>query len=143
VNHKLESIATLLDAVRWQRDRHAFRAKCPVHGGGADTLSIRIHPARDQLQVHCFAGCGALAVLDALGLAWSAIYPDRPTDNRIRKLPPPPHRDALVGIDHEAHVVAIVAGRMESGHQLTRADLDRLTLAANRINAARAIARIR
>ncbi len=141
--HKLESIATLLDSVRWQRDRHAFRARCPAHGGGADTLSVRIHPAKDQLQLTCFAGCGALAVLDALALGWSALYPDRPADNRIRRAPPPPHREALLGVDHEAHVVAIAAGRIEAGHQLSRADLDRLVLAAERISAARRIAGIR
>ena len=143
MNHKLESIASLLDCVRWRRDRRAFRARCPIHGGGADTLSLRIDPEKDQLQVNCFAGCGALAVLNVLGLDWSALYPDRPADNRIRRAPPPPYREALIGVDHEAHVVAIAAGRIEAGHQLTRADLDRLVLAANRISAARAIAGVR
>ena len=144
MNHKLESIASLLDCVRWRRDRQAFRARCPVHGGGADALSLRIHPTDERLQVRCYAECGALAVLDALGLDWSALYPDRKkTDNRLRKLPPPPHREALIGIDHEAHVLVIAAGRMEQGHALTAADISRLVLAATRISAARAIAGIR
>lgn len=142
MNHKLEALGSLLDAVRWQRDRQAFRARCPAHGGGADTLSVRIHPTDERLQLVCFAGCGALSVLDALGLRWEALYPDRSkTDNRMRKLPPPPYRDALIGIDHEAHVIAIAAGRIEAGHTLTPADLERLTLAASRIDAARRIAR--
>lgn len=141
MNHKLEAVASLLDSVRWQRGRTAFRARCPVHGGGADTLSIRIHPTDERLQIVCFAGCGALAVLDALGLRWEALYPDRAkTDNRMRKLPPPPYRDALIGIDHEAQVVAICAGRMEAGHALTASDTARLALAAERIDAARRIA---
>jgi hypothetical protein len=139
MHHKLASIATLLDA-KLRSGRTGFRAKCPVHGGAADTLSIRIHPTKDQITVNCFAGCGALDVLNKLGLDWGALYPDRPADNRIRRAPPPPHREALLGVDHEAHVVAIAAGRIEAGHQLTRADLDRLVLAANRISAARAIA---
>ncbi len=141
MNHKLEALASMLDSVRWQRDRHAFRARCPAHGGGADTLSVRIHPAKDQLQLTCFAGCGALAVLGVLALDWSALYPDRPADHRIRHAPPLPYREALLGIDNEAAVVAIIAGRLERGHALTAADIERMALAAQRIDAARRIAR--
>ena len=142
MNHKLESIAQLLDCVRWQRDRRAFRARCPVHGGGADTLSVRINQADERIQLVCFAGCGALAVLDALGLDWSALYADRPkTDNRLRKLPPLPYREALIGVDHEANVVLIAASRLERGHPLSANDMARLVLSVERIEAARRIAR--
>jgi len=30
--------------------------------------------------IHCFAGCGALDVLNSLGLQWSALFPHDPTD---------------------------------------------------------------
>jgi hypothetical protein len=141
LHHKLETIATLLDGVRWHRDRLHLRARCPVHGSRGDSLSVRIHPASNRLQVTCFAGCGSNAVLDALGLEPSALYPERPRkDHRLRRVPPPPYREALIGIDHEAHIIVIAAARLEAGHALTRDDLDRLVLAVTRINAARRVA---
>jgi hypothetical protein len=144
--HKLETIAQLLDSVRWGRDRASFRARCPAHGGGADTLSVRINPTDERLQLRCFAECGAVAVLSAIGLDLSALYPDREktgnrTDNCMRKLPPLPYREALIGIDHEANVVLIAAGRLERGHPLSANDMARLVLSVERIEAARRIAR--
>jgi hypothetical protein len=141
VQHKIEAMAAMLEHVRWTSGRAAFRAQCPAHRGGRDTLSVRIHPREDRLQIVCFAECGALAVLNAIGLRWDALYPDRDrVDHRIRKAPPPPYRDALVAMDFEAHLVATMAGRMEAGHALTPRDTARLALAAARIDAARRVA---
>jgi hypothetical protein len=142
VHHRLESIAMLLDGVRWAGNRLSLRARCPVHGGHSASLAFRIHPAEDRIQLKCFAECGALEVLTTLGLDWPALYPDRPHDNRIRRLPPIPYRECLTGITEEVQHVLLAAARLETG-KLTEADLNRLVVAVDRIERAAKTAGIR
>ncbi len=138
--HKLHSLAALLDGVLWDKSADSFRAICPsAHSTRSQSLYVRA--VDDRILLYCFKQCGAASVLDALGLSFAALHPDRPADHRIRRAPPLPFREALLGIDHEAAVVAICAGRLEQGHALTAADIERLVLATQRIEAARKIAR--
>lgn len=50
------------------RDKHGWRAKCPVHQGQSDT-SLHLWEEDGHLQVHCFAGCPSQSILDWLGVA--------------------------------------------------------------------------
>ncbi|GIW29046.1 MAG: hypothetical protein KatS3mg070_2409 [Meiothermus sp.] len=53
------------------RDR--WTATCPAHGSGKNkALSVALKG--DRLLLHCFAGCPANAVLEALGLTWRDLY---------------------------------------------------------------------
>jgi hypothetical protein len=139
IGHKFHALAEALNGVRWDKSGDSFKAICPsAHSTRSQSLHVRA--VDDRILIHCHKLCGAASVLDALGLDFAALYPDRPADHRIRRAPPIPYREALIGIDHEAAVVAICAGRLEQGTALTTADLDRLVLAAERIDAARRIA---
>lgn len=62
-----------LDKVR-QTSSHSWRARCPVHGRGHDTLAIRVDDKR--LLIHCFAGCTPAEIVDALGLEMSDLFKD-------------------------------------------------------------------
>lgn len=140
ISHKLHALAAMLDGVVWNRSGDSFKAICPsAHSTRSQSLHVRA--VDDRILIHCFKLCGAESVLGALGIDFAALHPDRPHDHRIRRAPPLPFREALVGIAHEASVVLICAGRMEAGHALTSADIERLALAASRIDAARRIAR--
>ena len=135
ISHKLHALAEALDGVRWDKSGASFKAICPsAHSTRSQSLYVRA--VDDRILVHCFKQCGAASVLGALGLDFAALHPDRPHDHRIRRAPPLPYREALLGLDHEAAVVAICAGRLEQGHALTTTDLDRLALAVQRIDAA-------
>lgn len=48
------------------KDKHGWRAKCPVHQGHSDT-SLHLWEEGDTVRVHCFAGCKAQEILTALG----------------------------------------------------------------------------
>ena len=50
-------------------------AKCPAHSDGDPSLSIKQLPD-SRILIKCFAGCGALEVLEAVGLDWGALMPD-------------------------------------------------------------------
>jgi hypothetical protein len=51
--------------------------QCPAHEDRVASLTIT--DADDRVLIHCHAGCDPLAVLDALGLDWSALFDDRAT----------------------------------------------------------------
>ena len=113
-------------------------ARCPAHEDRSPSLSIR---ERDDgmVLINCFAGCGAIDILDALGLQWSALFPinsDRapqssPTHSRI------PARDLLEIVSQQVSVVAVVAADMLARKRISEKDWERLAEAAAQIGKAR------
>jgi hypothetical protein len=53
-----------------------WMAKCPAHPDHNPSLSIKEAPD-GRVLLHCFAGCPTEAVLAALGLGWSDLFPER------------------------------------------------------------------
>lgn len=55
-------------------------AKCPAHPDKRPSLSIK-EAGDGRVLMHCFAGCDTRAVLEAIGLDYSALFPGhcRPT----------------------------------------------------------------
>lgn len=49
-------------------------ARCPAHADGSPSLQIT--QKDNRILIHCFAGCGANDVLDAINLDYSVLYPD-------------------------------------------------------------------
>jgi hypothetical protein len=70
----LSELISRLDAVRRITDSR-YMAKCPAHSDGDPSLSIKQLPD-SRILIKCFAGCGALEVLEAVGLDWGALMPD-------------------------------------------------------------------
>lgn len=115
------------------RDR--WIACCPAHGDKSPSLSIR--EIDDRTLIHCFGGCGAVEVLGAVGLDWSALYPPRdPDTHRIKKAPRVPYADALRCIANEVYVVLVCASRTEDGVPLSERSLQRLRQAIEHITTA-------
>ena len=117
-------------------------ARCPAHADRSPSLSIR-ETSDGRVLVHDFAGCGAIDVLDALGLEWSDLFPPDPawtpatsisarqTKRRARRIPA---ADALELLEHESLVVEIIAHAIAQGEPVERHCQD-LTSAAGRIAA--------
>lgn len=138
------SAAVLLDRLEVVRSTGPGRwvARCPAHVDRSPSLSIR-ELDDGRVLIHDFAGCDVESVLEAVGLDWAALFPPRdPSTHRTRRAPPVPFDDVLRCIAAEVWHVLLCAGRIESGETLTPADLDRLTLATDRIQAAARLARI-
>jgi hypothetical protein len=70
----LSELISRLDGVRRITDSR-YMAKCPAHSDGDPSLSIKQLPD-SRILIKCFAGCGALEVLEAVGLDWGALMPD-------------------------------------------------------------------
>lgn len=104
-------------------------------------MSLSIRETTDgTVLVNCFAGCGAIDVLNALGLQWTALFP--PRANGAKHGPPSrsriPARDLLEILSHDMNIVAIVAADMLDGKTIDEADWQHLAKAAARIGHARA-----
>lgn len=132
----IDTILNRLDAVK-QTGEGRFIARCPAHEDRNPSLSIR--NAGELLLIHCFAGCDAIDVLHAVGLELCDLFADRPEHRRAPSRSRIPASDALRAIDHETHVVMIIAADIRANRTLDDEDFDRLTTAAKRIGAARAM----
>lgn len=135
-----ERLLARIDSVR-RTGPGRWIARCPAHPDHRPSLSIR-EGEDGRVLIYCFAGCGAIDVLESLGLGWPDLYPMRletyPRRKRdTRRLAPPiPARDALELLDQECLIVEIVANRLVEGDAVGkhRADLE---IAAGRIAAIR------
>jgi hypothetical protein len=127
-----------LDGVK-QTGPDRWIAKCPSHKDRSPSLSIReIDDGRVLLK--CFAGCGAIDILDSVTLGWAALFPEgghqpaRPSQLAI------PARDLLAILDHELTVAVLILHEIVSTRKVGAGHVDRLIQAAARISKARVIA---
>ena len=115
-------------------------ARCVFHDGSD---SMRINAQTGAFV--CMAGCGArggdvlayrmaahgedfITAAKALG-AW--VDDGKPTPTRPTPIPP---RDAIQLIARECNLIAVAAGNIANGVSLTENDLERVLMAAGRIN---------
>jgi putative DNA primase/helicase len=81
----VEVLLDRLDGVR-RAGPDSWMARCPAHPDRNPSLSISVKDGR--VLVHCFAGCAAEAVLEAVGLTWKDLRAPDPWAWR----PPVPSR---------------------------------------------------
>ncbi len=129
----IDNVLPLLRKVR-QRQPGQWSARCPAHDDAGPSLSVR-EGADGSVLLHCFAGCAVGAVVDALGLEMSGLFPPRQLSGREPKRQPRllSAAQALELLSGEAYLVAVCAGNVLHGVALTQADLDRLTQSVRRI----------
>lgn len=70
----INDLISRLEKVR-ETGRDRYIAKCPAHDDGDPSLSIRQLPD-SRILLKCFAGCGAVDILNAVGLNWQSLMPD-------------------------------------------------------------------
>jgi hypothetical protein len=133
---KAQVVLSRLQKVRSEgRDR--WKACCPAHDDGTPSLSIR---ALDDGRVllHCFAGCEVEAILSALSLQFSDLYPDQLLGHGLKGARPRlvSAPQALEIVAKESLLVAVFAADQAQGKLLSESDRSRLMLAAGRIHAA-------
>ena len=70
----IQALINRLEKVR-ETGRDRYIAKCPAHDDGDPSLSIRQLPD-SRILLKCFAGCGAVDILNAVGLNWQSLMPE-------------------------------------------------------------------
>ena len=130
----IDNVLAQLTKVR-QRQPGQWSACCPAHADKGPSLSVRETPEGAVL-LYCFAGCSVGAVVAALGLDMTELFPPRQvTGNEPKRTPRLlTAGQALELLDREAHLVAVAAANVLHGVVLGQADLTRITQAAGRIH---------
>ena len=119
-------------------------AKCPAHEDRSPSVSLRLLEDGRWL-IHDFAGCDTGAILSAVDLHFSDLYPEKllsPHESGSFKRERQPFNpaDVLRLVTREALVVSITASDIAKGATLTSAEVNRVVLAAERINDAVCVA---
>ena len=134
----IETLIDRLDGVK-ETGHGKYVAQCPSHDDRSPSLAIR-ECDDGRVLVHCFAGCEVESVLSAVGLTFSDLYPEKPgSDHSHKRLRQRfDARQVLATLDHEAMVTAVIAGDILEHKHIDEDTWDRLAVAVNRINTARA-----
>jgi DNA primase len=130
---ELEDFLSRLEKVRGKNG--SFTACCPAHRDKSPSLAIR--QDGERILLHCFAGCGAKDVVSAVGLTLGDLFQEEKKWHRQKPLKRQFYAtDLLRIINKEALIVLISAIDMAGGKKLSDADLERLKVAAGRIEEA-------
>lgn len=116
-------------------------ACCPAHEDRSPSLTI--HAVDDgRILVKCFAGCSFEEIVNAVGVGWEPWFPPKPPqqDSVPPTRRPFPAADVLEALSFECIVIAVHAGDMAQGQQLTDKDKARLWLAFERFEEGRRLA---
>lgn len=70
----VEILLSRLDKVRSTGNRK-WQARCPAHEDNSPSLSI-LEKDDGRILIHCHAQCGGAAVMEALGLSLSDLFPE-------------------------------------------------------------------
>lgn len=115
-------------------------ACCPVHDDTTPSMTIR-EVEDGRVLVHCFAGCSVAEILGAVGLEFDALFPPRSKSDYLPAVRRPfPAADVLEALSFECIVIAVHAGDLAAGNQLSQNDKARLWLAFDRFEEGRRLA---
>lgn len=128
----IEEIIPRLEGVK-RTGRGKYVARCPAHSDRSPSLMLK--QSDDRILIHCFSGCQAADVVAAIGLELKDLFPDRPLFKKEVKDGFNAY-DALRCLKEEALIVLLAASDCLKTGIFSNADLQRVQLAHDRINAA-------
>lgn len=107
--------------------------RCPSHDDRGPSLSVR-ELDDGRVLLHCFAGCDVQSILDAVGLAFEDLFPERIGGDVVKRERRPFNAvDVLRCLSFEALILCQYATTMAKGDALTMDARERLLTAAKRL----------
>lgn len=132
-----DTLLSRLDKVK-RTGPGSWLACCPAHEDRSPSLSVAERD--DRVLLHCFAGCGALDVLQAVDLDFADVMPPKPVDY----LPPIrrafPAADVLEALAEESQYVFVFGAAVREGVKIQPVEWARLSIALDRIKEGRRLA---
>ncbi len=135
----MSNVEALLDRLEGVKPSGQGRwlARCPAHEDRSPSLSIR-DMGDGRILLKCFAECDTEAVLQAMGLQFSDLFPDRLPDTGYRRSKTGlSARETLDVIDHELTVAALILADVADKKEIDPATWSRFALATSRISRVR------
>lgn len=130
---QLENLISRLTKVR-RTNTGSWQACCPAHDDKHPSLTIK-ETDDGKVLVHCFAGCSVHDIVAAVGLSLADLFPPQSSHGKPERRPFPA-ADCLRAISYEALLVAAAAKAIVEGVPFPEQEIDRLMLAASRIQSA-------
>lgn len=113
-----------------------WMACCPAHGDKSPSLSIR-ECSDGRVLIHCWTGCSTESIIDAIGLTFDALFPEKAIGNYVpREKMPFSHREAMAALVPETTVVALIGRQMIGGITNDEKTQQALITAVSRISSA-------
>ena len=134
----IDALLNRLDGIR-ETGHGKYVARCPAHDDKSPSLAIK-DCGDGRVLLHCFAGCETEDVLNAIGLTFSDVMPERIGGDHSYRPQSFDARQVLATLDHESLVVAIIGADFLGHKEIDEPTLSRLAQGVHRINSARAIA---
>jgi len=119
----------------------SWTACCPAHNDKGPPLSIR-ETEDGRVLIHCFAGCEALMIVQALGMDLTDLFPpddkrrEYPVEGKKSMKPAFYASDLMRIISFEALLVSVCAYDLSQGKKLSETDRERMKLSQKRIEEA-------
>jgi hypothetical protein len=135
----VSNVEALLDRLNGVKSSGQGRwlARCPAHEDRSPSLSIR-DMGDGRILLKCFAECDTEAVLQAMGLQFSDLFPERLPDlGYHRRKTVLSARETLDVIDHELTVAALILADVADKKEIDSATWSRFALASSRIGRVR------
>lgn len=129
----VNTLLARLDGVRGRNG--SWSAKCPAHADRSPSLSVK-ELADGRILMHCFGGCDTGAVLGALGLTVSDLFPEPLAHHLPARRGDFTAMDALRALQFESSVVVLCAADVAEGKALSETDTARACAAIGRITEA-------
>ncbi len=110
-----------------------YMACCPAHSDKSASLSIKEEPD-GRVLFHCFAGCDKQAILDACGMEWADVMPERLSGHmHVAVKNPFSAMQALHHMHMEACFMLQVANVLKAGGRINKQDRERLVLTTGKL----------
>lgn len=112
----------------------SWSACCPAHEDRSPSLAVR-ETDDGRVLLHCFGGCSTDAVLGAVGLTLSDLFPPSPKchEGRQRERRAWSAADLLRMVAYESMLVALVASDLVNGRSVSDTDRARMHEAVSRL----------
>ena len=107
-------------------------ANCPAHDDHNSSLNVR-ELDDGRVLAHCFGGCAIEKVLDAVGLDFSALFPNQPHGYRRGECKPWRVADVLTALEFELTVCLAVLADVHDGRSMSEADRSRAGACRERV----------
>lgn len=130
----IDAILNRLERVK-QTGPGRWIASCPTRDDNHPSMTIRLLED-GRVLLHDFGGASVEEILSALGLDWSALFPEDTEHQSNTTRRPFPALDVLRAVLFEARVVLVAAGALRRGVPLSAADSERLAVACERLQVA-------
>ena len=124
----IADILPKLEKVKAGRGRGQWLACCPAHQDRDPSLALK-ELSDGMVMLHCWSGCDAREIVNAIGLDMRSLYPPEPEPIQGRNVKPAmPHwrRQQFVDfLNFERLIMAIVRADFKAGRFISKVNLTR------------------